>query len=284
MNKVIYYDGLNDYKPFKFEDIKHDIDALTLALNDLYTASSLYTKYIVTGCALTQVGSNVELSTGSIFYNGEYYKVDPKTFNNTDISVIRLYSFDLIESWDTKGLFTFYDNSVKNTYKVRKAQLVSSSITFTDTVYSNMKNINSDLVSLLPDATASIKGVTLLTSNDDVIYGTDNTKAVTPLTLANKIPTFEKVFDLGAWDMDSNSTLNTYDFSVSGATIVDLTLIINDDDNLFRRNFLEGGTYYMVPASGIITFTRTASGIFDSTSYNDPTMNRGTLYIKYKLN
>lgn len=282
MNKVIYQDGR---KPFTTTDISYDIDALTNALNDLYTASSIYAKYIVTGCILTQSDANVQLTAGSIFYNGEYFKVDAKTFNNTDISVINGYSFDLLEDWDPNGNYTYFDNSQKNMYKIRKAQLVSATITFTDTLYSTMKNINSDLVSLLPDASQSVKGVTLLATNEDVLYGSNNIKAITPATLAFKQPYAQKLIPIGAWNMDENTGKNIYlsDYNLACSQVIDVSVIVYSDD-LFNRWNLEVSGSWNCSGPSILYISRIASGTFDNTGYDDAVMDRGTILITYKNN
>lgn len=90
-----------------------------------------------------------------------------------------------------------------------------------------------------------------------------------------------KVLEIGPWDMDTDTLASvahglTYLDSIRSITV----LIRNDDDTLISEFIVAGYTYTSSTSVGL---SRTLSGLFDSTDYDDTTndYNRGWVTIVY---
>jgi len=143
MNKTVINKGLMQLRQ---EHYTFDVEALTNAINSFGKGFNLGENYVIFGCGLTQVNSDVVLEAGAVFINGESYIVDGSTFGSTTVSTVRTFYFDLLESWDSNGLVPFIDGTVKNTRKVRKAVLSPSASVFTNSQYSTIQYITQNLV------------------------------------------------------------------------------------------------------------------------------------------
>lgn len=93
---------------------------------------------------------------------------------------------------------------------------------------------------------------------------------------------------IGYWDMDSTSQV-TIPHGVNGSKIICIQAYITDDNGTTFRFLTPGGP---VPGSGFdgsigaitsanVTLARGAGGVFDNTSYDSTSINRGDLFIWY---
>lgn len=98
-----------------------------------------------------------------------------------------------------------------------------------------------------------------------------------------------KVLSIGAWNMDSTASVSLAHGITSGrANIVSVKVKISTDSGASYIDF-ESHVDAGVAGGGGITWSdttlgleRLASGIFDSTTYDDAAMNRGEIFIIYK--
>jgi len=78
--------------------------------------------FIISGCERTVPGGVTNIAAGFIYLQGEVYQVDAHTFTevptNTEHWVV-------LETNDPNGLKIFQDTTSKQTYKVRKAQVIT---------------------------------------------------------------------------------------------------------------------------------------------------------------
>jgi len=139
MNKTLYLDG---GMQFRTGAVSFDIDALTEAVNAIVKGLNNTQPLILFGCELSDDESGTFLSSGAVFYNGEIFMVDAASYSNKTVSDVSNYYFDLQESWDTKGLVPFFNNTVKNTRKIRKAILSIAASSFSNLRYDTITRIN----------------------------------------------------------------------------------------------------------------------------------------------
>ena len=103
----------------------------------------------------------------------------------------------------------------------------------------------------------------------------------------NNVRLSTKVIEIGDWDMDANAQLNLtvpgWDFA-EYKKIRSMSVIIRDDTDSYYRNLLEAG-HYIFPniVSADIRLNRDNAGLFDSTSYDSTSYNRGWVYITYEV-
>jgi len=138
MNKTI--DNLG-FLPLTIDHINFDRDATRSGLNS--TAKAINpdkTAFMLTGCELTQNGSDVDMTEGALYYNGETYQVDAFTFVNPagGVTEIGTYSFDLVLGYDANSKKEYLDGSIFETRQIRKATLVPTPATFSGTVYNTL--------------------------------------------------------------------------------------------------------------------------------------------------
>jgi len=109
--------------------------------------------------------------------------------------------------------------------------------------------------------------------------------------LENKIlaiqPLNTKIIEIGDWDMDATDSLPVAHGIIDFKTIRSISIIIrNDTDNqYYPLNYVDdtgslfGGSYSINTTN--ILMHRVISGIFDTTSFNSTTYNRGFITIEY---
>lgn len=182
MNKTINNNG---FLPLTINHINFDTEALTNAVNS--TAQSLNetkTAFILHGCVISGVGDDAVLSEGAIFYNGEIFQVDQQTFFNTSIVPIFYYSFDLVESFAENSQKQYLNGNTYETRKIRKAALVQSPTTFTETRYNTLsRNRISTVASDL--ATHKAKGGNHDYLRNPINEGNFTDVSLTPVTPAS---------------------------------------------------------------------------------------------------
>ena len=123
MNKFLY--PSNDQILINYTDFEFTTQALTDAINAIATGLvANQTIYIISGCTLSQVGSNVVLTSGTLYVNGEIFTVDSQTFNNLSLSTVQAYYFNMVSSFDTTGdKLQASNGAIFHSKSVRKANL-----------------------------------------------------------------------------------------------------------------------------------------------------------------
>lgn len=127
----------------------------------------------------------------------------------------------------------------------------------------------------------TIKGVGNLVSSglkgqlvgDNVVMLTDGIQDKTVSPVQNFTTEYAEI---GAWDMDTDATLNVT-LNIPNTQLISAEVIIINDAQNSILNIEYGGFWRY--ASPTITLSRTAAGTFDSVNYDDTTINRG--FIKY---
>jgi hypothetical protein len=90
----------------------------------------------------------------------------------------------------------------------------------------------------------------------------------------------QKVLAIGSWDMDATASV-TIDIDIDDTKLISVSAVIMTDNLVEALNLetsAQGSWSYTSPR---LTLLRRASGTFDSTAYNDTTVNRGTVLIHY---
>ena len=157
-------------------------------------------------------------------------------------------------------------------------------------LYMTFVNFFIFLANNLRSASESEEGVIELATQAETDAGTDDERAVTPLKLAVNIAAGlkTKIIDIGDWDMDATVTVNiahgltlgnirTVQVEIrndSGGTDIQLSLTTADNSGVAEGNILKGGT-------NIVLTRRASPGVFDSTSYDSTSFNRGWVVIQY---
>jgi hypothetical protein len=159
--------------------------------------------------------------------------------------------------------------------KVKITEPIKGTIGDLNDAYYKTNNVN------YSESAVTIKGVGNLVSSGlkGVIVGNDNVMqedGVKDSTKAVSQSFTTEYTEIGAWDMDTDATLNVT-LNIANTQLISAdVVIINDAQNSILNIEYDGFWRY---ASPTITLSRTASGTFDSVNYDDPTINRG--FIKY---
>jgi|TARA_R110000824_G_scaffold361608_4_gene549540 hypothetical protein len=99
------------------------------------------------------------------------------------------------------------------------------------------------------------------------------------LSGTNVLP--EIVLDVTAWDMDATASLNiSYPSTLNYKRVIGFRLSIFNDDESKHYDGIVGGIDSIEIDATDITITRTTSGTFDGTSFNDSSLSiRGKLTL-----
>lgn len=101
-----------------------------------------------------------------------------------------------------------------------------------------------------------------------------------------------KVLDIGAWNMDTQISKGVaHGLSIALEDFVSVMAVIENDQRNQSyvidtvMNVATGATSGFVSTitTSAIQLTRTTGGFFDSTDYDDAVINRGTIFIWYKV-
>lgn len=87
-----------------------------------------------------------------------------------------------------------------------------------------------------------------------------------------------KILEIGDWNMDSLSPVYVA-HGLSISNIRRVTILIRDDANTSYYNFESYGSFFIGVTN--ISLNRTFSSIFDSTSFDSTSYNRGWVIIEY---
>jgi len=223
-------------------------------------------RFIISGCEVTIDGSgNAVVTAGYIFYDDRIIEVEAQTVADSLASGI--WKFEPATTYDADGTKTFIDGIVRETWRNERAIVT---------------NVNS-----LAAGELEIRGARLGQAKYEDDSGNESTKAL-----------FTKVIEIGAWDMDAD-TSKTVNVGVNHPKIRSIqAMIINDTsaaimplDSLYISGGTPNGTMNgginVIGASPItdddVTLFRTPSKEFDSVNYDDSTMNRGYITIVYEV-
>jgi hypothetical protein len=104
--------------------------------------------------------------------------------------------------------------------------------------------------------------------------------------LADGTPYYQKVVEMGDWNMDSTTQI-TYTHGLTWTDIIEVSAIIRDDPDTTRQNLEIIGSAGQLGGAIQITSTqiillRATGGYFDNTSFDSIPYNRGWITIKYK--
>jgi len=284
--------GITGGRPFNTNDLDAIQNNSKVMYDALANAIGLeQIAYILKGCVITVNGSGgptptLDLTAGAIWYNDEIYEVSavigqalPSSTSQLDVETT--YQWDIISTQSDNRVYK--DLVANNTILNKTAELKITG----STGQSNLQRVSDFLLS--KPATQFIQGIAEIASQTEVEIGIDNERIVTPLTLNIMFGGLKrKVIDIGPWNMDTVSTvavphgLATYKIrNVSAIIIADGGAVMNKIDAVFNSadTTQQGGI-------GNITFNnvnlyRLDLGIFDSTNYNDPVINRGYIVIDY---
>ena len=91
------------------------------------------------------------------------------------------------------------------------------------------------------------------------------------LSGTNVLP--EIVLDVTAWNMDSTASLNiSYPSTIDYKRVIGFRLVIFNDDEANHYDGIVGGIDSIEIDATDVTITRTASGTFDGTAFNDSSL------------
>lgn len=139
MNKLrTNYDG---GMPLELDDIRFEQlavrEGFTAILSQIPVLNA--SGYILSGCAVTDLGASYLVGAGWVYISGEIYKVDEHEV--TKGSAGCHYVFAIEVTYDPDGGETFEDTSVYDTYEVRKAKvIVNTDNPFTEVSYVQMES------------------------------------------------------------------------------------------------------------------------------------------------
>lgn len=158
---------INGGFPFYLDDFRWEQSAVRDAMTKFFRAFG--DNYIIQGCEFDPVA--VELSSGFIMLGGEILKVD------THQPLAQYFSKKT--TYDPDGNKVFYDGSSHDTYQMNRAVADAAA---GDLRYTGDR-IGKKIADAIGVATAGVKGVVELASDNETQAGTHMSNVVTPYTL-----------------------------------------------------------------------------------------------------
>lgn len=123
--------------PFVLDDLRFLDNAYRQAFTNIAYAISL-SDCILWGCDLSDDGTDITVTEGAVWLNGEILHVPEQTITYVPG---HNYFLRLSASYDPNGLKTFADSNLYDTYELRVAELFDGG---TDTVIASAINIHND--------------------------------------------------------------------------------------------------------------------------------------------
>lgn len=255
MNKFITTD--NGGLPIQLDDFRFIDDSVRNAFKGLISAFGINPdeSFILSGAGSTLNGPNYDIAAGYICLNGEVLEVEahsiPTTLGPGEAHVWRLKT-----TFDPAGLKTFESTLSFDTYEIRQAEVV----------------VEVPVGGFMPMLAPTIHQRMAANGFGTILQ--------------------TKVLDIGNWDMDADITLPT----PVAHGLTDITkirsvsvMILNDAGNGMTP--LDSYTNAIPGMNGGITsigtsavaMSRRNGGLFDHIDYNNASINRGYLTIKYEL-
>jgi len=88
----------------------------------------------------------------------------------------------------------------------------------------------------------------------------------------------ETYFSIGGWDMDADAS-KSIALNIDDDKLIHVSVVITSDSGTLTLPINDGGSWnYTSPT---LTLQRDNGGAFDTTNYDDDTINRGFVYVKY---
>lgn len=222
---------------------------------------------IVSGCVVTPNASNFDMTAGIVYLNGEFMRVDAVT-NQTFTKYIKAAAA-------TNVTRTFNDAASK-TFIIEKKAEVSG------TADGGGQEITiSSLYSSLYRRLEFLNGSHTVKIAAD---GTESTKRI-----------LTKVIEIGDWNMDTTASINVAHGLSSQANIRSVSVLIRSDtgsntsvisnsciDDITGAGGDQQAWVYYANTSTNIAISRLTGGVFDGTSYDSTSYNRGWVTIQYE--
>jgi hypothetical protein len=148
-------------------------------------------------------------------------------------------------------------------------------------------------VEYVPDKYYITLNVTALAYRVSNKNGTIYVEALFQRTSTESSTMFSEEMEIGAWDMDYYAVKNVYWTLPAGHHIVAISVMIYYNSNISQVVPLDFATIItpgLNTPSGAYQYTdkfkleRFINGMFDQPAFNDPTQNRGTILVTYKVN
>ena len=242
--------------PFVLNDIRQFLGRLS-GSQGIYQAFNNLLRgfgddFIVQGVVASGTTPNIAITEGWVLLAGELLKVDAQTGISTNKTFVKVTTFD------SRGNKTFQNATVEDTYEKNRA-------------------------------VATGTGGNLAFNGDTLV---ELTTGADTLPDVGKVALIKKVIEIGDWDMDAD-IIKDVTHGVSDFTkIRTLDIMIRRDDNLFLvplgGNFSENGTDTApkLDAAFIdstkIRLVRLANSLFDQTTFNATSFNRGWVTIEFE--
>ena len=260
MNKFITTD--NGGLPIQLDDFRFIDDSVRGAFKGMLSAYGIdpADSFIISGCAVTDGGTNWNIAAGYISLDGEVLEVDAHTVTKTLVGSEQHF-WQIVTSNDPAGLKTFQSTISYNTYQVRKGNVV-----------------------------AAVPSGGYMPMLADTIYKKMKTGLGISQTDSASVLKYQKIA-IGAWNMATLVGINvTIPGSVGLSVISYKVLIVNDagtniynleGDNITASHDT-GPNGRVEITAGNVNLNRTVGGFFDGTNFNDGAINRGYIYITYE--
>lgn len=226
------------------------------------------TPYVLFGLIDSGSGLVHNISAGAIVLFDEIFLVDAVAFTSPS-GEVPVMSINITQYTTDADPVTFTDLSIHNVHNIRKYAITSGVSGSGGLDFSALVRVTFDIGT---ETVARISGDLALQTQIDTINTVKH-----------------KVINIGAWNMQSTSSLLVAHGIADFTKIAGIDVVIYSDASITYYKLLtfdntsganEGGYIASYGATDLFLI-RIAGGIFDSTSFNDGTMNRGLIYITY---
>lgn len=217
------------------------------------------TPYVLFGLIDSGSGLVHNISEGAIVVFDEIFLVDAVAFTSPS-GEVPVMSFNQTQYATDADPVTFTDLSIHSVHNIRKFAITSGASGSGGLDFSALTRLTFDIST---ETTARILAdIDLQTSINTI----------------NQVK--HKVINIGAWDMDATGTIGVAHGIADFKNIAGIDVMIYGDTLVNNYNLLVDGIAYRADATDII-LERNNAGFFDSTLFNDGTMNRGLIHITY---
>jgi hypothetical protein len=266
-------------------------DFLNKLLSDFGVTIADNDNFIISGVAVTHP-STWSVTEGYVWINNEILKVDAGTY--ATLTPPQEWRWIAVTSYDTTGNKTTRSGSSIQTYEKRRA--VPTAYLTTDPLTDDMMEfrLNGDRLRNKIDKQL---GNTSYSAHNYITNGEKITESLDALDVKLKqisdlAGLTNKIIEIGNWDMSGVWNQKIVPHGITNwKNIRNISVIIrNDADDTYYKlecqNYatsydLEGSVAYFDSAN--IVLMRRASGLFDSTDFNQtiPDYNRGWIHVQY---
>jgi len=281
MDKWLKFPGINPN--VTVDSLDRNAEANLKAINGICAGFAMpgSENFLIEAVFSYNAGVDASISAGYVRLNGEVVQVDEQ-LNVTETEGTDLWEIQKVTTYDSAGDRTYNDGTPRQTYQVNRAVIVNvASISGVNAA--TLKNVN-DVIT--PYASESEIGKAGIAWQEEAEAGTDNTKIMTPTKVADFTDRlkFHKVI-INGWDMDTDQVKHVAAPGLDSSDIVFSQAYIWNDIraiSLPLTNSVGGaltGGISFVDSLTVFVLERTNGGYFDSTDFDDDTIDRG--YIIY---